>query len=325
MGACDHILVVVDPTPYSQPAVDRAIWLGQRLGARLELFICDYDQFLLSEQSFDPVALEKAKRRILDRDIRKLRLLAQSVRAQGLRVSVDARWNHPLDEGIICKAVEVRPSIVVKDTHYHPLLKRSIFSNTDWNLIRGCPAPLLLVKPRPISERPNVIAAVDPLHSHDKPAELDRIILSAANDISSEIDADLHVIHAFDPAPAIAAAADTIATPLASSVRVLTETLEKRHRAALQTLLEETSINSASSHVYQGGPQELLVRLAEQLEADLVVMGATSRSALKRVFVGSTAERVLDKLPCDVLVVKVSEVADRLAHRICTPGETANL
>jgi universal stress protein E len=33
-------------------------------------------------------------------------------------------------------------------------------------------------------------------------------------------------------------------------------------------------------------------------------MGAVSRSALERVFVGSTAELVLDRLGCDVLIVK---------------------
>jgi universal stress protein E len=35
-----------------------------------------------------------------------------------------------------------------------------------------------------------------------------------------------------------------------------------------------------------------------------MVMGAISRGRLERVFVGSTAERLLDRLPCDVLVVK---------------------
>jgi universal stress protein E len=43
------------------------------------------------------------------------------------------------------------------------------------------------------------------------------------------------------------------------------------------------------------------------LRADVVVMGAISRSALERLFVGSTAEAVLDKLHCDVLIVKPAE------------------
>jgi hypothetical protein len=33
-------------------------------------------------------------------------------------------------------------------------------------------------------------------------------------------------------------------------------------------------------------------------------MGAVSRAGLKRVFIGNTAERMLDMLDCDVLVVK---------------------
>jgi universal stress protein E len=33
-------------------------------------------------------------------------------------------------------------------------------------------------------------------------------------------------------------------------------------------------------------------------------MGAISRSGIKRLFVGHTAERVIDRLGCDVLVLK---------------------
>lgn len=35
-----------------------------------------------------------------------------------------------------------------------------------------------------------------------------------------------------------------------------------------------------------------------------MVMGAVSRSRLDRLLVGNTAERVMDNLECDVLVVK---------------------
>lgn len=33
-------------------------------------------------------------------------------------------------------------------------------------------------------------------------------------------------------------------------------------------------------------------------------MGAVSRRGLKRLFLGNTAEEVLDSLPCDLLIVK---------------------
>jgi universal stress protein E len=43
---------------------------------------------------------------------------------------------------------------------------------------------------------------------------------------------------------------------------------------------------------------------ADQLGADVLVMGVVSRSGLQRPFIGNTAEAVLDAVGCDVLVVK---------------------
>jgi len=43
------------------------------------------------------------------------------------------------------------------------------------------------------------------------------------------------------------------------------------------------------------------------LSADIVVAGVVSRSALKRVLIGHTAERLLDCLRCDLLIVKPAE------------------
>ena len=44
-------------------------------------------------------------------------------------------------------------------------------------------------------------------------------------------------------------------------------------------------------------------------------MGAVSRSALERLFIGSTAEAVLDKLSCDVLIVKPAAFASASESR----------
>ena len=324
MGPRDRLLVVVDPTAESQPAVDRAVWLAPRLDAPIELFICDYDQVLLTEEGLDADAIGRAKHRFLDRDFRKLRELAREIANQGIEVTYDVRWHHPLDEGLILKVMESRPALVLKDTHYHSLLKRSIFSNTDWNLIRGCPVPLQLVKARALSAAPKILAAVDPLHTHDKPADLDCAILGIADDLSQRTGGSLHVFHAFDPAPAVAAAADSMMTPISTPVSVITDALETRHRKAFSGLLETCSIDDTTTHFHQGVPQELLVRLTDQLDIDLVVMGAVSRSALKRVFVGSTAERVLDKLPCDVLVIKTGENVRRYIEGLCPAEDTVS-
>ena len=64
-------------------------------------------------------------------------------------------------------------------------IKRALFSNTDWSLIHSCSAPLLLVKPRQFATAPRILAAVDPLHAHAKPAELDHAILALATELAT--------------------------------------------------------------------------------------------------------------------------------------------
>ena len=53
-----------------------------------------------------------------------------------------------------------------------------------------------------------------------------------------------------------------------------------------------------------GDPAYRLPSIARSAGARMVVMGAVSRNAIRRAFIGSTAEQALDAMPCDVLVVK---------------------
>jgi len=299
-----RILVVVDPTADSHPAVDRAAWLAKTYGAPLELFVCDYDQSLARLPRFDPEAAEQARRQVLDAHRAMLEGLRAQLAAQGLSVMVDARWARPLHRGILDKIAEAEPRLVVKDTHDHPVLRRTLLSNTDWNLIRACPAPLLLVKPRAIAAAPRVLAAVDPVHENDKPAALDRAILAFARDLAGRTGGELHVMHTFDTAPLYVAAADTpLSIPSAPPPELIAD-LEAQHRRAFETLLAESGIVDAKVRFEEGAPHLSIAQVAEEDQIDFVVMGAVSRSGLERIFLGSTAEQALDRLPCDLVVVK---------------------
>lgn len=298
------ILSVVDPTAAEQPALARAAWLAKVLGASLELFICDYDQYLAGGRLFESKSLEKARESLLRNHTRRLKKLAEPYIQQGLDVTVDARWGKPLDHGIVRKVIDAQPILVVKDTHYHDVLKRTVLSNTDWSLIRSCPAPLLLVKEHDLSPTPTILAAVDPMHEHDKPAELDRSILAFAKELASAVSGQLHVLHSYDTAPILAAAADSPGTAISIPAAELTAGMEREHREALDRLLAAYPVDADHVHLIEGPPHQVLIDTARDQQADVVVMGAVSRSGLKRIFVGSTAERTLDRLPCDLIVVK---------------------
>lgn len=295
-----RILAVVDPTAASQPAAERAAAFARSIHARLELFICAYDPQLVDSAFVGK--LPQARAKLIDDRLRQLRDIAKTLTAGGLEVDVDARWDSPLADGIVRKAVESGADIVFKDTHYHPLLKRSIFSNTDWNLIRDCPALLWLVKPHPIAAKPRFVAAVDPLHERAKPTELDDRIITAAKQLCYPSNGELLVIHTFDVTPALATPMDSMAMPL--PIREITEAMRVRHTEAVHELTDAHGIARDCVHVREGGTRERIVALAEELRADVAVMGAVSRRGLKRLFLGNTAEEVLDRLHCDLLIVK---------------------
>jgi universal stress protein E len=58
------------------------------------------------------------------------------------------------------------------------------------------------------------------------------------------------------------------------------------------------------SHLVAGLTHEELPQLSAEKDAAVVVMGAVSRNHWKRLFIGATAERTLEHLPCDLLIVK---------------------
>jgi universal stress protein E len=298
------ILVIIDPTAKEQPALGRAQWYAGLTGASIELFICDYDQYLAGERFFDSKSLTKARADLLERRKNLLEKLAKPLRDAGLEVTVDVRWDHPLHEGLVRKIQDAAPNLVFKDTHYHTALRRSIFSNTDWHLIRDCQPPLWLVKPHSTADIEKLVVAVDPTHERDKPASLDRKLLSVASGLAKLAGGDISVIHAFDPAPVYAVSADAMSVPIAEPLGEFVDELRKQHRNAVGDLLREAGMEAVDSRVEDGDIREVLTALLTELKADLVVMGAVSRSGLQRLALGSTAERVLDFLPCDVLVVK---------------------
>ena len=58
------------------------------------------------------------------------------------------------------------------------------------------------------------------------------------------------------------------------------------------------------THLHAGNPIDLLPQICADISADLVIMGAISRSRLENAVVGSTAENILDHMGCDILILK---------------------
>lgn len=309
MNRIANILVIVDPTAGEQPAVAKGALLAEKLHARLELFMCDTKASRETRlaahallRPYEPFVVDlKAM----------LESLAAPLRARGLDVTTETACADPLHAALLERTQRTTADLVIKDTHHHTLAQRTILTNTDWHLIRGCPVPLLLTKPAPWANTPRVVAAVDPGHANDKPLALDHRILDHAALFARKLGGELHALHAYIPMSVVATV--NAMPPMAGAVTEADLARDRENEfKQVSALVSDYAVAADRIHLEIGGPGEVLPRIAAQIHADIIAMGVISRSGLKRAFVGSTAEDVLERLPCDALIVKSPNFAELL-------------
>jgi universal stress protein E len=305
-----NILVVVDPTATEHPAIDKAVRIATKCDARLELFACETHE---SRNARYAAYLARNDDQGFVINLRTtLEDLAQPLREQGIDVCLETDIGDPLYRVLLERIKRGSADLVIKDTHHHPLVKRTFITNTDWHLIRGCPVPLLLTKPRAWPHLPVVAAAIDPGHVYDRPQALDDQILAAANLLANRLGTGPHVFNAVLP---LMLTAQTAGGPLGIgstlATRVGTEACTIQ-RAELERVIAPHAVSTSDLHIRLGVPSEVLPAMARDLCVDVLAMGAISRSGLQRLFIGSTAEQTLESLPCDVLVLKAPDFAAAL-------------
>ena len=304
MREISKILSVIDPTAEFQPAMHRAAWLARNTGAELELLVCYYNEYLSGDRLFDSPSLEKARGEVIANEEQLLESLAEPLRKDGIVVKTTAAWDHPLYEGVVRHVMESGADIVFKDTHHHSAVTRAMLSNTDWNLIRTCPTLLWLVKPRDIADSPAIVAAIDPMNEHDKPAALDDEILHISKLLSDKVGGSVHAFHSYDPRIAVATATANAYIPVSLPFDEIEQQMHEDHQKRFREITSFHGIDDEFAHLESGLTHEELPALANGVDAGLVVMGAVARNRWKRLFIGATAERTLEFLPCDLLIVK---------------------
>jgi len=316
MSENEKILVIVEPDNHPQGVVERASWLAELNNCDLHLVLCDPDVGALSTGIFLSNETRDLAQQIRTAQKEMIDDIALDARGRGINVSTDVLEQRPVSDAILQIALDMHPRYVVKGTEYHSIAERAIFVDTDWQLIRTCPFPLWLVKPHELTKQPVVVAAVDPVHSHDKPAALDQLIVKTAKAITGPVDGEVHLLHTYQRIAGIGREATKTFKPIRLPIDELSKKIQAEHREQLDALAAANDIDADHTHQLPGSTRDLLPTFARTHGADVVVMGALARWGLRRMIIGSTAEKVLDHLPCDILIVRLPENASAQAVAI---------
>jgi nucleotide-binding universal stress UspA family protein len=117
--------------------------------------------------------------------------------------------------------------------------------------------------------------------------------------LAQMVNARLHVVHVVRPA--------VIGTEFVDSAGVVVSQQDMREHgdricAAIVAKAEGEGI-VAKAHSVDGDPADALVKVAEAVDADLVVLGNRGMSGVKRFVLGSVPNKISHRCPCSVLIV----------------------
>lgn len=277
------ILVAVDRDGGAVAALSKAMWLARRFGARIEVFMCDAERAYALKHQYDSRGVSAARSACEAESRHYLEKLCASANGEGVPISIETVCETPRYEAIVRRVQESHPDLVVRSMGDRAAADSHAPSETDWQLVRACPVPLLLTHGRQWKKRPRVAAAVD--LSEKETEALTLAILRMANDLSVACEAQMEVLHGLHARSGDADALESA-------------------RKTLQQRIEQAHVPGAIAHIVEGDPADALPAFAADREYDLLVIGALTHHKAMSALVGTLTGRLMDRLPCDFLLVK---------------------
>src|SRR5690606_1215833 len=167
----------------------------------------------------------------------------------------------------------------------------------DWKLLRDCTVPMQLVGDGEHAHPRRIAAAVDTAGEQAENTPLNRRIVEAANMLALQCDAELHLVHVFDP---MADLHDF--SGFSASWVDLAGDRQARERSDYAHFADAFGVPQERRHFLLGPPPMTLARFARETGIDVLVMGRIQRRGLNR-YVGSTTEHILYEAPGSLLAI----------------------
>lgn len=296
MLAIKHILVVLDHEQPEQFALDRAVTLARSLKADLTLLTTAFESYCEEGSSFDEATRVRIRSALINQ--RQAWLDSYLGELSDITTQTEVHWQKQLHDAVIESVRQQSFDLVIKGTQPHHLIDR-IFTHTDWNLLRHCPAPVMLVKSAQPWRHNRLLAAIDATSTDLGHLRINDNILSFAEHLADHFETDLHVANAY---PLVSVAFAMV--PEVTAPDDIQGYISRQHEEACELWAKKFSIHADHVHVGEGDADHVITDFANAIDADLVVVGTTGRKGIAGVLIGNTAEALVDKVHCDVLVIK---------------------
>ncbi|MGF1787198.1 universal stress protein UspE [Photobacterium swingsii] len=307
-----NILVVADPAQDNQPALSRAVHLAQGSPeTKITLFLAIYDFSYEMTSMLSSDERQAMRKGVVQQREEWLKDIIRPFIDDGLSIELLVVWHNRPYEAVIAEVFSNHHDIVIKATHEHDKLGSVIFTPTDWHLLRKCPCPVLMVKEHKWPDKGKIIASVNLAADSETHEALNDCIINEAKRFADTLNAEVNIVNAYPSTPVNI----TIELPEFDPASY-TDAVRGHHLTSMKALRQKHGIPEEQTCVVEGLPEDVIPRVAEELDAEMVILGTTGRTGLSAIFIGNTAEHTIDSLNCDLLALKPEGYISPLAPNI---------
>jgi universal stress protein E len=289
------ILVVLDKPKHEQVALKRAQDLARAAGAHLHLASFCWLAMVEQTEVFDTHQRRAIRKSATHERQRWLEGLVLDSGLAAADVSTEVVWTKDIAGWVAEQAPARELDLVVKSVHHSRTL---LHTPLDWELLRSCPVPLLLASTEKRSRTGNVLAAVDLEGGDAEHRRLNQGVIDAAARLAELEGAKLHGVNVVE----VAGSFEDLEFFDENKMR---KKAADAARARLRELLAPHAVPEARLHLPSGKVGRAVADVATAIGADVVVVGSGARRGLGALLLGSSAEKILTRAPCDVLAVHV--------------------
>ncbi|MEM9909599.1 MAG: universal stress protein [Pseudomonadota bacterium] len=300
-----NILLICDEQTAFEPALERATWLAKSNEARVMLL--DVLDTGASDLARLFTQLTGSQGEFMADEVRSIRTdrleeRARPLRDHGIKVATKLVSGTSFLE-IIKLVIAEKHDLVLKGAQRSTI--SPLFCGLDMHLMRQCPCPVWVLKSafKPKSQR--ILVAVEPDPEDARRDDLNHTILQLATSLARQDDATLDVVHVWHLYEE-ATLRHSLANAPAYRLDRLIKAQEAQSKARLDALMADfTEFDDLMrvQHI-KGLPGDVIPEFVAREGIDTVVVGTLASSGVAGLFIGNTAETILNHVNASVLTAK---------------------
>ena len=280
------ILLATDGSKDAWLATNTAI--GIAMVTRSELHIVNVGVVvpaLLRPLDVEPTRVEKEARRVLDEEAKNIENVGGMVTESHLRMGDAA-------QEIVNLAEDLKVGLIAVGSRGRSRTKRALMGSVSDSVVRHAHCPVLVARRKPLILPACILVATDG-------SEEATLAAKTAAKLAYRTYSELHLVNV----------ADTYSSYYVKHETGLAQNLQQRAQEVLDDQvmkIEQSGGKVAGKHVSvsERHPADGIVQVAEEAEADLIVMGSRGLGGIKRALMGSVSDSVVRHAHCPVLVVR---------------------